>query len=362
MVRSSTAANAPHESGTAANVAREHVRRSPLCVACGGSVGRTLLTADDVRAEQRWLERFHRLRRRRDRSDGAGAVDAKDRASFTQSESRTIVACTTCETVLRVPRPSPDEVAETYAEDEYGRATLDQLAKNQDAFFVAKLEQLAPQLSPLGAGARVLEIGSFVGGFLQAARARGWRATGVDVGEETSAYVRSRGFDVLRGDVLDVELEPGFAAAFVWSTFDQLADPGAVLDRVRALLAPNGFLVVRVPNGRFEAACLELRRTARRTRRLHDVLLAQAYDNFVSFPYLTGYTPESLRGLLETHGFRCRHVAGDTILRLADFGTRRFAVREEERVKRAVRRACRRAARATGRLFDPWLDVVARSA
>ena len=252
MALSSTAATAP---------VRDLARQRSLCLACGGSGGRALLTADEVRAEQRWLERFHRLRL--EPSPDADGDDAKDRASFTQSDSRTVVACTACGTVLRVPRPSPDAVEETYAQDRYGRATLDELAANQDAFFVAKLAQLAPQLA-LRDGARVLEVGSFVGGFLHAARERGWRATGVDVGEETSRYVRARGFDVRRGDVLDLALEPGFAAAFVWSTFDQLGDPAAVLDRLRALLVPGGLLVLRVPNGRFETACLELRRAARK--------------------------------------------------------------------------------------------------
>lgn len=341
--------------------ARNRTRERSSCLACGCTDGRTLLTADDVAAEQAWLERFHALRRAPDPSQPDGE-DAKDRASFTQSDPRTVVACSACGTVLRVPRPSPDDVAETYAADRYGRETLDALAKNQDAFFAAKLAALAPQIAELGRGARVLEVGSFVGGFLHAARERGWCAVGVDVGEETSSYIRARGFDVRRGDVLDVDLDPGFAAAFVWSTFDQLGDPAAVLDRLRALLAPGGVLVLRVPNGRFETACLALRGAARGTHRLHDVLLAQAYDNFVSFPYLTGYTPESLAGLLDAHGFACRHVGGDTILRLADARTRPFAVREEERVKRAVRRACRAATRVTGLVFDPWLDVVARSA
>lgn len=337
---------------------RDLTRERSTCLACGGSTGRTLLTAADVAAEQLWLERFHALRR----TPAGDGDDAKDRASFTQSDTVSVVACASCGTVLRVPRPSPDDVAETYAEDEYGRETLDALAKNQDAFFAAKLDALAPRLAPLGPGARVLEIGSFVGGFLRAATDRGWRALGVDVGEETSRYVRARGFDVRRGDVLDLALEPGFHAVFVWSTFDQLGAPSAVLDRVRDLLVPDGLLVLRVPNGRFETACLALREGARRTSRLHRVLCAQAYDNFVSFPYLTGYTPESLSGLLATHGFTCTHVGGDTILRLADARTRPFAAREEERVKRAVRRACRGAARATGLLFDPWLDVIARSA
>lgn len=339
--------------------ARDPARRRPLCLACGGSTGRVLLDAADVRAEQRWLERFHRLRLKL--QPGASADDAKDRASFTQSESRTIVACTACCTVLRVPRPAPDAVEETYAHDHYGQAALDALAANQDAFFASKLRRLGGVLA-LREGARVLEIGSFVGGFLRAAREHGWHATGVDVGEETARYGRARGFDVRCGDVLELPLEPGFDAVFVWSTFDQLAEPAAVLDRIRGLLVRGGLLVLRVPNGRFETACLALRRAARRTSRVHHVLRAQAYDNFASFPYLTGYTPESLCGLLEAHGFACREVRGDTLVRLADARTRRFAVREEERVKRAVRRACRRAERVTGLLFDPWIDVIASSA
>ncbi len=327
-----------------------------LCHACGGPEGRVLLRADDVRAEQSWLERFHALRLR-DQPE-----DAKDRASFTQSEERTVVACTACGTVLRVPRPSPEQIEETYAEDEYGHETLEKLAANQDDFFAAKLPQLDRELAALGSGARVLEIGSFVGGFLCAARERGWRALGIDVGEETSRFVRERGFEVLRGDVLDLDLEPGFAAVFVWSTFDQLGEPEAVLDRIASLLAPNGLLVLRVPNGRFETVCLELRRRARGIARARHVLCAQAYNNFVSFPYLTGYTPESLSGMLAEHGFRVERVAGDTILRLADDRTLPYAVREEQRCKRAVHRACRAGERATGLLSDPWLDVVAQLA
>jgi len=328
------------------------------CLACGARSGRVLLRPEDVRCEQRWLERFHELRI----GGSASQADDKDRATFTQSDERSVLACDACQTVLRMPRPSPEQLERTYAEDEYGAEALERLAKSQDAFFAAKLEQLAGHLDAIAHGDRVLEIGSFVGGFLNAAAARGWRATGVDVGEETSRFARARGFEVVRGDVLELDLQGGLAAVFVWSTFDQLAEPGAVLDRARALLRPGGLLVLRVPNGRFETATLALRRGARGTRRVRHVLCAQAYNNFVSFPYLTGYTPESLCGLLEAHRFTCAHLAGDTIVRLADDRTLSFAVREEARAKRAVRRACRRAERATGLLFDPWLDVVARSA
>ena len=325
------------------------------CPACGGAAGRIVLTAEEVRSEQCWLERFHAAR------SSASAADAKDHAQFTQSESRSVVACTACGTLARAPQPSREKVEATYEHDVYGDDALQRLAHNQDRFFVDKLARLAPRLATLHEGARVLEIGSFVGGFLRAAEQRGWRATGVDVGEETTRFVRARGFDVRQGDVLELDLSASsYQAVFVWSTFDQLSDPGDVLDQARALLRPGGLLVLRVPNGRFETACLEIRRAARGTRRAYHVLCAQAYNNFVSFPYLTGYTPESLCGMLEGHGFACEQVSGDTILPLADERTLPFARREEARVKRAVSRASRRAEQSTGLLFAPWLDVVAR--
>jgi SAM-dependent methyltransferase len=325
------------------------------CPACGCSEGRVLLTTDDVRGEQLWLKRFHAARR----DEPAG--EAKDHAQFTQAESRTVSSCTACGTVLRTPRPSPEQVEKRYEHDRYGTDVLQRLAANQDRFFVDKLAQLAPYFAALRGGAPVLEIGSFVGGFLHAAEQRGWNALGIDVGEETTDFTRARGFDVRRGDVADLDLPASsYEAVFVWSTFDQLGDPGEVLDRAAELLRPGGLLVLRVPNGRFETACVEIRRAARGTRRAHNILCAQAYNNFVSFPYLTGYTPESLCGMLEGHGFGCERVQGDTILSLADDRTLPFAVREEARLKRAVSRACRRAETTTGLLFDPWIDVIAR--
>ncbi|MEW6271902.1 MAG: methyltransferase domain-containing protein [Thermodesulfobacteriota bacterium] len=325
------------------------------CAACGGTQVRVLLTPDAIRGEQRWLERFHAAR-----VDGSPKA-AKDRASFTQAEPTNVVACVACGTLLRDPQPTCELLGEIYAADQYGRATLEALARNQDRFFAAKLEQLAASLRELGAGARVLEVGSFVGGFLRAAARRGWRATGVDVGEETTGFMRADGLDVRSGDLLELELErDAFDAVFVWNTFDQLCNPGDVLRRVHALLGPRGLVVLRVPNGRFEAACLELRAGWRGTAREQRILAAQAYENFVTFPYLAGYTPESLCALLAAHGFACACVHGDTILDLADERTKPFAVAEEARYKRAVMRACRAAERATGLLFHPWIDVVAR--
>ncbi|HZR81144.1 MAG TPA: methyltransferase domain-containing protein [Candidatus Binatia bacterium] len=331
------------------------------CPACGGERFDILLSPEEVRAEQEWLDAFHAARIERPAGDDEGA---KDRASFTQSDATNVVACRACGTVLRDPQPTCRALALTYALDHYGEDALARLAANQEQFFRAKLTQLAEHAIGCalpGDGARVLEVGSFVGGFLVAARERGWRALGVDVGVETVEFMRRKGLDVVRGDVLDADFSTAaFEAVFVWNTFDQLCNPADVLARIAELVGPGGLLVVRVPNGRFEAACVALRRSAVRERRRERILRAQAYNNFLTFPYLTGYTPESLGALLARHGFRVGRVYGDTILSLAGPDTKPFAVHEEERTKRAVLRLCERIRCSGGAVVHPWIDVVGR--
>jgi hypothetical protein len=78
----------------------------------------------------------------------------------------------------------------------------------------------------------VLEIGSFTGSFLKAAAHIQWGALGLDIGIETSSFARARGLNVMSVDLLEAQL-PEFAwdAAFIWNTFDQLANPWRVLSQ-----------------------------------------------------------------------------------------------------------------------------------
>jgi len=322
------------------------------CPVCGGGEFEVARTPRHIEAEVRWLRRFYRAR-----VTGGGEA-MEDRAEFTQAEPAHVVRCLGCGTLLRDPRPTPETLRAKYAQDTYGEVALERLAEGQRDFFEGRMPWLRRVLPP---PADILEVGAFVGGFLAATGAAGYHAVGVDVGEETVAFMRARGLDARRGDVREMGLpRQAWDGVFIWNTFDQLEEPRAVLERVAALLRPDGILVLRVPNGEFETACLKRRARFRHARRAASTRRAQAYNNFLTFPYLAGYTPGSLRRLLEESGFEVTETRGDTLLRLADEDTRPCAVAEEARVQRAVRRACRRVERASGRMLWPWMDVVAR--
>jgi SAM-dependent methyltransferase len=319
------------------------------CPACGGSSFEILLRPEEIEWEREWLRRFY------SRRVVGNDEELKDQVEFTQSEPTFVMGCPRCGTLLRNPQPTPRALTERYAADEYGESTLEQLAQNERSFFESKADWIAPLLPT---GARIVEVGSFVGAFLDASRSRGWNAVGIDVGEETSAYCRGLGHEVIQSDLRDAGLADGsFDAVAIWNTFDQVSGPGELLHACRKALKPSGVLVLRLPNGLFETEALRVRTCPRRRE---EVLLAQAYNNFLTFPYLAGYTPDSITILLRSHGFEVDRLAGDTILPLATDKTLSFAVEEEQRVKRRLMKFMTACEQRTGKRCYPWLDLVAR--
>jgi SAM-dependent methyltransferase len=175
----------------------------------------------------------------------------------------------------------------------------------------------------------------------------GWDARGVDVNPEVNAWLRARGEQVEDGTIADAPAAaPPDVIAF-WNCFDQLADPAAALRHARERLVPNGYVVVRVPNG----ACYARLRT--RTGRLAEAVLAT--NNLLGFPYRFGFTPGSLMRLLERAGFAVTAMVRDTLVPTSDQFTRPWARLEERGLKTVVRMAAR------GRMTEaPWLEVYAR--
>lgn len=319
------------------------------CPICDGRDFFTVATVGHVSAETRWLALFHRRRLRSRVRDDTEALS--DRADFTQDYATAICACKRCGQLLRNPRPPESRILGAYKNDEYGAERLAALHAAQHELFRKKTAWLAGFTR--GGAQRGVEVGSFVGGFLAAAREVGWQITGVDPGLEVTDFCRARGLPVVRGRLEELDIPEGsLDLVAIWNTFDQLATPDQVLAAARRLLRRRGLLVVRVPNGAFyRSAERIIDRAPRPVARA--VRTALAWNNLLAFPYLHGYTPETLERLMRGAGFCPVARRGDTLVRLADADTRRWAAWEERLVKlglAAVAHVLRDAA--------PWLDVV----
>lgn len=315
------------------------------CPVCGRDGAARVAGPEEIRHEMELLWTFH-IRRLLPNTPPARLVD---RVAFSQRPPVGVVRCAACGLVYRNPRERAHVVRRLYAAEVPSRAAMRALFENQRVAYRAQARRLTRLLGRPGTG---LEVGSYVGGFLAAAREAGWRFEGVDINEAVTAFARERGLAVTCGDLQTSRDRRRFDAVAIWNCFDQLPDPRRAAADARALLREGGLLAVRVPNGAFYAA---LRRHLRGPfAGLARALLA--HNNLLTFPYRHAFTPRALRTLLESTGFTVRHTRGDALVSVADECTMRWAVAEERLVRIVMRITTHGAA---GACVAPWIEMYA---
>jgi SAM-dependent methyltransferase len=263
-----------------------------------------------------------------------------DRVAFSQDAPWRVVQCRQCTLVYRNPVERREALRSTYADEEPARDAMLALHEAQTESCRAQARRLTRHLSRRGTG---LEVGSYVGAFLAAARSAGWKFEGLDVNPSVNAFTRSLGFIVHDGDLEHFRPERSFDAVAIWNTFDQLPDPRAAIRGAARLLRDGGALAVRVPNG--ECYRYWQGKLGARARALAVWVLA--YNNLLTFPYRFGFSPRSLTRLLGDLGLRVDRVVGDVLVPTADEWTRRWAALEERALKPLTRR------------WMPWFEVYA---
>jgi SAM-dependent methyltransferase len=195
--------------------------------------------------------------------------------------------CSGCGLVFVNPRPAPALLDRFYQRDSYD-CHLPNLSEAADHAVRAQLD-LVEQLVP--AGGRFLDFGCGGGGLLRHALERGWQAVGYDIGAGSIAQCRSQGLPVT--DHLDELGDGGFDAIYLSHVFEHIGEPGPLLRRLRALLAPAGRLILEVPN----AHALRARLSAPALSRW-----AGFDERYRAFPvHLFYYSASSLRALVEHH-------------------------------------------------------------
>lgn len=311
------------------------------CAACGDSAVVAICTAAELALQMKSARRFHLERLLR-----SAPSALEQRASFTQDYATDLFACRSCGLLYRSPRPTAGAVLHAYEHESHSAERLPQMIRSQRALYGPKARALARRLAP---GARVLEVGSFVGGFLWAAREAGLVASGLDPSEEMAALCRRNGLDVTCATLEELAasgvVQPHDAIA-IWNAFDQIPRSSLLLRAALDVLRPGGLVLLRFPHG----PCF--RQLAQRTPLPRREL---AWNNLLGFPYLLGYGLRSLDALLAPLGLVRISAQGDTLGAVADRTYARWARIEERAVK-----AIQRARWARDLVHAPRLDVVLR--
>jgi hypothetical protein len=318
-----------------------------VCPVCTSSDAEQIASADDARAEMEELWEFHQRRLR----PGTPPRALADRVTFSQHPPLRVAQCRQCSLVYRNPRERAEELVDTYAGEMPDDATLRTLHQTQRRAYRAQVRRLERAHGRRGPG---LEVGSYVGAFLAAARDAGWTFEGLDINARAAAFACRMGFRVTVGE-LDAIDGRRFDAVAIWNTFEQLPDPRAAAVAARRLMTTGGTLAIRVPNG-------EAYTSFRRALGGPFAPVARAalvHNNLLGFPYRHGFTTSSLTRLLSDAGFGDVRFHGDTLVPIGDRWTRRWA-RLEERVVKALLRGAVTSSRLGGR-YSPWIEAYARA-
>jgi SAM-dependent methyltransferase len=317
------------------------------CIVCSSSDAQELVSADDAKDEIEQLWEYHQKRLEPD----IPTSHLMDRVAFSQRAPLRLVRCDDCGLVYRNPVERATEVAEIYEEEGPDASVLRALHDTQRSAYDAQAARLTEIFGRRGTG---IEVGSYVGAFLAAARDAGWQFTGVDVNAETNAFTRSLGFQVDDGTIESLDAERRADVVAIWNCLDQLADPASAVRAARTHLASGGMLAVRVPNGACYAAFQPLLRSP--LAGVAREWLAQ--NNLLGFPYRYGFTPTALTRLVERNGMRVEQVVGDVLVPIADRWTKRWAALEERIVKRVLGAGARIS--RGDKPLAPWFELYAR--
>jgi SAM-dependent methyltransferase len=312
------------------------------CPICDSSDSIQIADRNDIRAERELLWEFHERRLR----EGVPPERLMDRVAFSQEPPLRLARCLRCRHIFRNPRERDEALESAYRDSAPDDATLQTLFDTQRASYAAQAQRLTEVAGRTG---RALEVGSYAGGFLAAARDHGWAADGVDVSPAAAAFASRKGFSVTCGEITSVSSRT-YDAVVIWNTFEQLYDSRGAATAARRLLRDGGIFAVRVPNGSFYA----------RWRARLDGPMAGiaerllAHNNLLSFPYRQGFSARSLSRLLRECGFEITRVFGDTLVPIADEWTTNFGAVDEKIVKR-LERLLQHGWHA------PWVEVYARA-
>jgi 2-polyprenyl-3-methyl-5-hydroxy-6-metoxy-1,4-benzoquinol methylase len=163
----------------------------------------------------------------------------------------TIQRCAGCGLLALHPQPTPETLAQLYAESYYHSDAS--VSRGYDGY-VADAENwrltFRDRLRFLPANGRLLDVGAAAGYFVEQARLAGWDAEGIEPSEWASRYAREALGQPVTTGMLEAAgyADARFDAVTMWEVIEHIPDPQRFLGEAARVLKPGGVLALSTPD------------------------------------------------------------------------------------------------------------------
>ena len=153
-----------------------------------------------------------------------------------------IVRCRQCGLIYSNPRWDDSELMDSY------EAVQDPLylqeREGRVLTFKRHLRPLERITGPAN-GRKLLDVGCYIGVFLEIAAQHGWEAWGIEPSAWAAGQARQNGLNVLGGTLEAAKLPAdSFDVVTLWDVIEHLPDPMAEIRRIQRVLKPGGLVVI----------------------------------------------------------------------------------------------------------------------
>lgn len=212
-----------------------------------------------------------------------------------------LISCSSCSLVWVRNPPSPGEMNHHYGTD-YHR-----LVNRAGESSPIRWRKYAENLKQYKRAGALLDLGCSSGAFLASLKSQPWKLSGIEISSSSARKARATtGAEVFVGDILAAPFPPGsFDVVTCFDVLEHVHQPREVVEKVWEWLKPDGIFYVVLPN----ILSWEAR-------------IFRSYWFGLELPrHLFHFSPESLRRLLESVGFRGEWLVTPRIC-YADYSTR----------------------------------------
>lgn len=174
-------------------------------------------------------------------------IELRDRITRSTTEPFRLVRCQDCNLMRLYPAPDDETLARSYTADYAPHVRPGLSGRVKGALERRSVRLLRDYVGPPN---RVLDVGCATGDLLLAIRSRGNpHIRGVELGDDAASIARSRGLDVVTGDLESAGYaDRSFDTVLASHTIEHVPDPVAFLREVRRVLTPGGHVLLWLPN------------------------------------------------------------------------------------------------------------------